>query len=363
MAFSVHEYTGDGSTTQFVVNFTLGYLAQSHVECYVEGEVDGLGDPILRTITWISAGLIDIGAAPANGLSVTVRRNTPKDALIHDYSDGAVFAESNLDDSNLQNIFLAHELLDGYSLSRAYNLDMNGYRIVDLADPIDDQDGATQAYVKEIAGYDKVEFAAEWANKAEDALISAEAGGDEVDDYSALHHSAKAAAEVDLAVTARTGAETAETNAETAETNAAGHEAKAQDWAEEVEDTEVETGQYSSLHWAAKSQASASRMGTLNVVTIEIGDWDMDTLNAVSVLHGLADWTKIRSVSAMILDDNSTNMYNLLYDNTVGTGTSAIYVQNSGHIALARHIGGIFDNSGFDSTSFNRGFITIHYED
>jgi len=33
---------------------------------------------------------------------------------------------------------------------------------------------------------------------------------------------------------------------------------KAQDWAEEVEDTEVETGQYSALHHAAKAEASAA---------------------------------------------------------------------------------------------------------
>lgn len=37
-------------------------------------------------------------------------------------------------------------------------------------------------------------YAEEWANKAEDSLVSAAAGGDQVDDYSALHWSKKAAA-------------------------------------------------------------------------------------------------------------------------------------------------------------------------
>ena len=40
---------------------------------------------------------------------------------------------------------------------------------------------------------DEVLYAAEWANKAEDSLISAAAGGDEIDDYSALHFANKAA--------------------------------------------------------------------------------------------------------------------------------------------------------------------------
>ncbi len=39
-----------------------------------------------------------------------------------------------------------------------------------------------------------VTYAAEWANAVEDLLISAAAGGDQVDDFSALHHAAKAAA-------------------------------------------------------------------------------------------------------------------------------------------------------------------------
>jgi hypothetical protein len=41
----------------------------------------------------------------------------------------------------------------------------------------------------------RVNYAAEWANKAEDALVSADAGGDEVDDYSAKHFAAKASAD------------------------------------------------------------------------------------------------------------------------------------------------------------------------
>lgn len=40
----------------------------------------------------------------------------------------------------------------------------------------------------------EVTYAAEWANKAEDSLVSAAAGGDLVDDYSALHWANKAAA-------------------------------------------------------------------------------------------------------------------------------------------------------------------------
>jgi hypothetical protein len=63
-------------------------------------------------------------------------------------------------------------------------------------------------------------YAEEWANKAEDSLVSAAAGGDEIDDYSALHWANKASDSAVAAALAETNAETAETNAETAETNA-----------------------------------------------------------------------------------------------------------------------------------------------
>ena len=68
----------------------------------------------------------------------------------------------------------------------------------------------------------------------------------------------------DSAVIAKTGAETAETNAEsaeagaeTAEANALASENKAEKWAEENEDVEVEPNQYSAFHWAKKAQAEA----------------------------------------------------------------------------------------------------------
>ena len=52
----------------------------------------------------------------------------------------------------------------------------------------------TNASASESSASNSVLYAAEWANKAEDSLISAPAGGDLVDDYSALHWANKAAA-------------------------------------------------------------------------------------------------------------------------------------------------------------------------
>lgn len=80
----------------------------------------------------------------------------------------------------------------------------------------------------------------------------------------------QAAASATAAQTARTGAETAKTaaesaktSAETANTSAKASESKAKDWASKPEDSIVESGLYSALHYAAKAKNSADSAATL----------------------------------------------------------------------------------------------------
>jgi hypothetical protein len=44
-------------------------------------------------------------------------------------------------------------------------------------------------------------------------------------------------------------------------------------------------------------------------------------------------------------------------------GGYAQQVFSSGFITLLRRDGGVFDSNLYDSTTFNRGFVTITYED
>jgi len=66
--------------------------------------------------------------------------------------------------------------------------------------------------------------------------------------------------------TAADNASTSETNAANSATNASNSEQKAYRWAEEAEDVEVETGQYSAKHWAIKAQNAVATLpaGTIN---------------------------------------------------------------------------------------------------
>ena len=92
---------------------------------------------------------------------------------------------------------------------------------------------------------------------------------------------------------------------------------------------------------------------------IDIGDWDMDATDLVAFSHGLTA-SKIRSVSAVILKDGTTDFYDFDAISTAGTDSSYIFI-NPTNVNLNRSAGGFFDNANHDSTSFNRGWVTIWY--
>ena len=62
---------------------------------------------------------------------------------------------------------------------------------------------------------DEANYAEEWATKAEDSLISTSAGGDGSTDYSSLHHAAKSAASATAAASSASSASTSATTATT----------------------------------------------------------------------------------------------------------------------------------------------------
>jgi len=97
---------------------------------------------------------------------------------------------------------------------------------------------------------------------------------------------------------------------------------------------------------------------------IEIGDWNMDITASVNVAHGLgANWIKIRSISVIIRNDDNDNYFNFESFNVAGAEIldQRITIDNT-NITIVRDTDGYFDTAGCDSTSYNRGWVTIAYE-
>lgn len=94
----------------------------------------------------------------------------------------------------------------------------------------------------------------------------------------------------------------------------------------------------------------------LKTKIIDIGDWDMVATSSVNVAHGLT-LADIRNVSVVIRHDADTNHYPL--DRDDNTNVAGNWSANATNITMNRIAGALFDNTNFDSTSFNRGWITI----
>lgn len=103
-----------------------------------------------------------------------------------------------------------------------------------------------------------------------------------------------------------------------------------------------------SRRWRPISSESPSPIRTK---VFEIGDWDMDTFPAKLVALPGIDQTKIRGVNIIIIHDNGTTVYQFDGLNAI-TGTG---------IFITRDSSSVFDSTNFDSTSYNRGWVTITY--
>lgn len=98
---------------------------------------------------------------------------------------------------------------------------------------------------------------------------------------------------------------------------------------------------------------------------LSIGVWDMDTNGTKQVAHGLgADFSKIRMVDVIIINDAEDTIYSFPYGFSVA-GTvevhGIIYSIDNTNITLTRKLNGFFDDVAFDSGVLDRGNITLWY--
>jgi hypothetical protein len=110
---------------------------------------------------------------------------------------------------------------------------------------------------------------------------------------------------------------------------------------------------------------TASSGAFLKTSVVDIGDWNMDSNSSRTVSISI-DFKKIRSVSGVIRNDADDTYYPFSgITDTVLTGetpTVAMQYMETGAIYLLRVNSSLFDSINFDSTSYNRGWLTIVHE-
>lgn len=94
---------------------------------------------------------------------------------------------------------------------------------------------------------------------------------------------------------------------------------------------------------------------------LNIGDWNMVASSVVNVAHGVANFKNIRGVDVMIRRDDDAVYYPLISCDILTGAAFGSYEINSTVISLLRTDNVGFDNNNFNSTSYNRGFVTITY--
>lgn len=139
MAFSWQEQIKPAGTQD--IQCDIEYLDKSYIHVYLDG-VETTG------YTWTSATNIRLNTALAASTTVLLIRKTEREYLYIEFASGSPFIEVNVDSQNTQFLHLAQELVEGRAIPGFYGtISMNGYRIIDLANPINAQDAATKAYV------------------------------------------------------------------------------------------------------------------------------------------------------------------------------------------------------------------------
>lgn len=206
MALSYVTYNGNGSSTNFTVTF--GYISTSNVKVYL----DGVLQTVTTDYTWFNSTTIQFLSAPANGVVIRIERETQNTSRLVDFQNAGNLTETDLDLNSDQVFYLTQESIDDFSdnamnLTAALKWDALTYNIINLADPVNDQDAVTKlwaetsadsslaaALIAQTAAEAAQSYAEEWAIKVEDSAVSVAAGGDASTTFSALHWAAKAAA-------------------------------------------------------------------------------------------------------------------------------------------------------------------------
>lgn len=143
MAYSYVRYTANGSQTNFT--FSIPYISQEHIKVKV--------NDVLTSYTFLSSSIVQIVPAPANGAIVEIRRYTPRDTVLIDYTDGSIFGEADLDLSEKVGLYHAQETQDDVEdcVRFDYRGDFNaqGKRVVNALDAQDVDDLATLGQVRD----------------------------------------------------------------------------------------------------------------------------------------------------------------------------------------------------------------------
>lgn len=259
MAYSYVQYTGNGSTTNYVFSFP--YLETSHIKVRVNG--------VITSFTFLNSSTVTISPAPTNGAIIDIRRETPKDSPPVDFTDGSVLLEADLDLLAKFSLYTAQESSDGVSDSMTKDSlgvwQGQSRRIKEVADPINANDAVNKTWA-ETAMSSQLASATTQASNAASSASSASTSASTASTQAGIattranEASASATAASNSATAASGSASSAAGSATTATTKAT--EASASAATASTKASEASTSATSASGSASSASASASTAST-----------------------------------------------------------------------------------------------------
>lgn len=145
MAYSIQTAVSDG--TLEVLDLSIKYMDKSHIFVYVD---DVLVDGSSYSYVWLTDTRIQVVPAVASGSTLKVVRKTLTNEMWHEFSKGARFSTTSMDENFEQLLFLAQEYSEGIYVSDFYtDIDMHLRRILNLGDPVNDGDAVNFKTLKD----------------------------------------------------------------------------------------------------------------------------------------------------------------------------------------------------------------------
>lgn len=155
MASTIAFYTGDGATTDFTVPFD--YLAKKFVRVSLGVTILKGGDygDTSKDYYFLDKTKVRLKVPPKEGEVLTIRRYTSATDRVVSFKDASVLKATDLDVSSVQTIHIAEEardiLNDALIKDKEGNWDAKGNRIVNVGDPIGDNDAVSFKFYKDDA--------------------------------------------------------------------------------------------------------------------------------------------------------------------------------------------------------------------
>lgn len=140
--YSQNHWLADGVDTIWNFTFADGYISKDYVKAFY---TDSLGNRVsvpLPANSFVGPFQVSITPAVPAGATLVIYRDTPKDAPLVNFSDGANVQESNLDLIARQAVHIAAEVMDGsfggltdeYGFKSLKQVVYSGPSVVNLAD-------------------------------------------------------------------------------------------------------------------------------------------------------------------------------------------------------------------------------------